>query len=160
MAVRRNRQRPLFNHDDVSSSPPHAPAKRAPRARPHFLGDGDDDPVAPAPDDLFSDLDDVPNEALPARLNVDAFERLKNTAVGARDFDAPGDDDVFGGQDGDGVDGVKEKKKRIIARMDDERLLGPTGFPRLLENAKTFKPKGKGHEVRGLLSLFSGAREA
>ncbi|KAG8799845.1 hypothetical protein FRC18_008171, partial [Serendipita sp. 400] len=37
-------------------------------------------------------------------------------------------------------------KRRVIAKVDDERLIGERGFPALIKEAKKFKPKGKGHE--------------
>ncbi|KDQ60940.1 hypothetical protein JAAARDRAFT_125198 [Jaapia argillacea MUCL 33604] len=43
-----------------------------------------------------------------------------------------------------GKDAPKERKK--VARLDEGRLLGPDGFPALIQEAKKFKPKGKGHE--------------
>lgn len=160
-AARRNRhQRPLFRADEpsspvASSSPRRAsvvpPAKA--RAPARFLGDDHSDNGA-AVDDLFSDLDDIPNAAGPAprRLNTLAFERAKHAAGPAPtpngDEGNQDIDNVFGAADGEDVDGVKQKKKRIIARMDDERLLGPNGFPRLLEDAKKFRSRGKGNEVR------------
>ena len=47
-----------------------------------------------------------------------------------------------------GDKGTTKKKKRPI--LDEGRLLGPEGFPALVKQAKEFKPKGKGHEVRCL----------
>lgn len=152
-AVRRSRhQRPLFRNDSspvASSSPARAVAAPKAKARARYLGDGDSDTGGAAPaDDLFSDLDDIPNVApAPRRLTSDAFERAKNAGAAPAAADEADVDNVFGGADGEDVDGVKQKKKRIIARMDDERLLGPNGFPRLLEDVKKFRTKGKGNEV-------------
>lgn len=42
-------------------------------------------------------------------------------------------------------EGKKERKKPV--RLNEARLLGPTGFPQLIKNTKNFKTKGKGHEV-------------
>lgn len=48
-------------------------------------------------------------------------------------------------------EGQKEKRKPV--RLDEGRLLGPTGFPQLIKDTKSFRIKGKGHEVRdGVLS--------
>ncbi|KZO95845.1 Swi3-domain-containing protein [Calocera viscosa TUFC12733] len=37
-------------------------------------------------------------------------------------------------------------KRRVMAKIDAERLLGEYGFPALVQQTKNFKPKGKGHE--------------
>jgi replication fork protection complex subunit Csm3/Swi3 len=48
-----------------------------------------------------------------------------------------------------GREGRKERRKP--ARLDEGRLLGPTGFPQLIKNVKNFKIKGKGHEVDSII---------
>jgi replication fork protection complex subunit Csm3/Swi3 len=59
---------------------------------------------------------------------------------------------------GDGRDGFMKdrggekqkdakKDRRKPARLDERRLLGPTGFPQLIKDTKDFRTKGKGHEV-------------
>mgnify|MGYP002717756298 FL=1 len=45
------------------------------------------------------------------------------------------------------LDGLPTKKRRVVAKLDEERLLGPAGFPLLREHMKKIKIKGKGHEV-------------
>lgn len=45
------------------------------------------------------------------------------------------------------LDGLPNKKRRVVAKLDEERLLGPSGFPLLREHMKKIKIKGKGHEV-------------
>lgn len=45
------------------------------------------------------------------------------------------------------LDGLPTKKRRVVAKLDEERLLGPSGFPLLREHMKRIKIKGKGHEV-------------
>jgi replication fork protection complex subunit Csm3/Swi3 len=65
-----------------------------------------------------------------------------------------------------GAKAKEDKPKRVIPKIDEERsgffsntshvyelipvirLLGPKGFPALIELSKTFKAQGKGHEVR------------
>jgi hypothetical protein len=57
--------------------------------------------------------------------------------------------DVDGtGAEGIDVEGGTAKKRRIVAKLDETRLLGPSGFPRLRDDIKKVKIKGKGHEVR------------
>lgn len=60
-----------------------------------------------------------------------------------------------GGEAGEGEvapdlddDEAPAKKRRIVAKLDEDRLLGPNGFPLLRQHMQKFKPKGKGHEVR------------
>ncbi|KAJ3755517.1 replication fork protection component Swi3-domain-containing protein [Lentinula raphanica] len=47
-----------------------------------------------------------------------------------------------------------EKEKRRPMRLDEARLVGPTGFPQLIEDTKHFKIKGKGHEATDLNRLL------
>ncbi|GLB34906.1 putative swi3-domain-containing protein [Lyophyllum shimeji] len=51
-----------------------------------------------------------------------------------------------------GKDAKKERRKPV--RLDEGRLLGPTGFPKLIKDTKNFKPKGKGHEATDLNRLL------
>ncbi|EJU05601.1 Swi3-domain-containing protein [Dacryopinax primogenitus] len=44
----------------------------------------------------------------------------------------------------------EEPKRRVIAKIDAERLLGEYGFPALIQQTKNFKPKGKGREKEDL----------
>ena len=44
-----------------------------------------------------------------------------------------------------GKEGQKERRKPV--KLDEGRLLGPTGFPQLMKTTKNFRTKGKGHEV-------------
>lgn len=148
--VARNRRTNLFRAP--SSSPvkaPAAPAAAARRAVPRFLGDGDSPIKNTELDDLFSGLDDIPNAplAVPKRLNANSFDALLNASGSASN--AGGGDVGSNVWDDAGVveDGVVQKKRRVVAKMDETRLLGPSGFPRLLEDVAKFKLKGKGHEV-------------
>ena len=40
-----------------------------------------------------------------------------------------------------------EKERRRLAKLDENRLLSPDGFPQLIKMTKDFRIKGKGHEV-------------
>lgn len=158
-----NQQHKLFQPPtrDASSSPPPAPAqaskstKPARRPAPRFLGDSDDDEGdRSAPHHrLFDeeDLADVPNfKAPPRRLDADAFERMikgGNQASTSNLMGSASVMDVNGVEGVDGIEGVAAKKKRVIAKMNDERLLGPNGFPALQKDVMKFKFKGKGKEV-------------
>ncbi|KAJ3989380.1 replication fork protection component Swi3-domain-containing protein [Lentinula detonsa] len=49
-------------------------------------------------------------------------------------------------------DGEKERRKPM--RLDEARLVGPTGFPQLIEDTKHFRIQGKGHEATDLNRLL------
>lgn len=158
--VARNRKQQALFRAEQSSSPvqPAAKARRAPR----FLGDGES-PVksngaVDALDDLFGNLDDVPNATVPARLNKNALDRLFDgidPAGGASAAGGGADGDNVWNVDGGDVDGVVQKKRKVLAKMDETRLLGPSGFPRLIKDVQKFKFKGKGREVRVLAVVLS-----
>ena len=101
--------------------------------RPRFLGDGDSDS-----EDLFGGLDDVEDRLRDQREDSDAL-------LGEKEPEKEKDDNLWNGE-GD-ADGVATKKRRVVAKMDEVRLLGPDGFPRLQVLASKFKTKGKGNEV-------------
>lgn len=115
-------------------------------------------------DAMFDGLDAEPDAFdgdLPPALDLDSLRRqedAKNAQIykkpSALDLDGPDANDDAGG-DAKGKGSGKEKQKRKpLPRLDEARLLGQDGLPALLKQAKTFKPKGKGHEVRLLpLSL-------
>lgn len=183
LSTRRAPRPALFHSSDSDTEPESAPAPpqprraarqhkaaahladaRAPRAAPRFLGDGD------AADDLFGDLSSVPNSrpaARPARLDPRALDALPaaspdpapraSTSAARAVEDGLDIDSVWQNADENGVDGVVAKKKRVVAKMDDVRLLGPAGFPRLMHDIKRARFKGKGHErgdLKRLLSMY------
>lgn len=44
-------------------------------------------------------------------------------------------------------DDGEQKERRKPMRLDEPRLVGPTGFPQLIEDTKHFRIRGKGNEV-------------
>lgn len=157
--------------DSDSSRPAPAPRRAAARqdkanahvasarrAAPRFLGDDAD--ADDGLDDLFGDISSVTNSRapMPARLDPHALDGLLSTApaatkgVGAAQQEA---DSVWLNGDENGVDGVVAKKKRVMAKMDDVRLLGPNGFPKLMGDIKRVRLKGKGYERKDLKRLLS-----
>jgi replication fork protection complex subunit Csm3/Swi3 len=50
------------------------------------------------------------------------------------------------GADGDG----EGKKRRVMAKVDADRLMEANGLPALMQKAKRFKVRGKGREVSGM----------
>ena len=162
--------------DDEDAGP--APKPKKPRQALFLDSDSDDGGAAasgsaryaskpstskPDIDAFWNDLDDDPEmtfQDLAPSLDVEALKRqaaakhaltphqILPSSSPPRDL---GDD-----EDGEGKDkdkgrkgksgGGGPKKKRPV--LDHERLLGEDGFPALIKQAKQFKPKGKGHEVR------------
>lgn len=55
---------------------------------------------------------------------------------------------------GKGKGDGEQKERRKPMRLDEARLVGPTGFPQLIEDTKHFRIKGKGHEVIFYYSPF------
>jgi replication fork protection complex subunit Csm3/Swi3 len=145
-------------------------------ADPLFLPDIDDEPLNPPPqdidiDEIFKGLEDDDLFNVPAArpaFDIEAVKRkadaeYKRTAakISAQRAILPssspprdlgdGVDTVGGkGQTGTGKsskDG-EPKERRKPMRLDEARLIGPTGFPQLIQSTKNFRIKGKGHEVR------------
>ena len=112
-----------------------SPVARVPKKRvARWMGDDDDD--LGAIDNLFQDLDDIPDHLPPPSKK-------------SRPSDASGvaDDNRWEGDDL-GIPEEEGKKKRAPKpKLDENRLLGPTGLPKLKDTAKTFKFSKKGNEV-------------
>ena len=50
----------------------------------------------------------------------------------------------------------EKKERRRLAKLDENRLSSPNGFPQLMKMTKDFRIKGKGHEVLShLLKLLN-----
>ncbi|GAA5885357.1 hypothetical protein JCM16303_006017 [Sporobolomyces ruberrimus] len=131
--------------------------------RPTFLG---------AEDDEEGDTFDFEAFSRPKEKNRTRKERDSTEGPAARDSLGNGFDDLFNlddpnasrtgddnAQGGDlddlDADAAPVKKKRVVAKMDETRLLGPTGFPKLIEDIKRVKLKGKGHEAQDLKRVLS-----
>ncbi|KAJ7219324.1 replication fork protection component Swi3-domain-containing protein, partial [Mycena pura] len=89
-------------------------------------------------DALFGDVDNLPNETGQDDRALGLTSRPILSSSPAHRLDG---DDKSGGE----KDAKKQKKK--IARLDEGRLVDDNGFPRLAEDTKAFKIKGKGHEA-------------
>ncbi|GJN88806.1 hypothetical protein Rhopal_001777-T1 [Rhodotorula paludigena] len=88
----------------------------------------------------FDDLFDLGGDGAPAGTSA---------AAAALDVDGTA------GVDGVDADGAATKKRRVVAKMDETRLLGPAGFPKLREDLKKVRIKGKGHEMQDLKRVLS-----
>ncbi|GAA5845652.1 hypothetical protein JCM9279_006062 [Rhodotorula babjevae] len=128
---RRDLERRRERRAAAASSSASAPAPRAPARE-------SDPALANAFDDLFDLGDD------------DGIR----TGEPALDVDGTG---TAGAVDVDGLDaeGAPAKKRRVVAKMDEVRLLGPSGFPRLRDDLKKVRIKGKGHELQDLKRVLS-----
>ena len=145
---------PPPNQDDVraplfalgTSSPrgrSPSPVQRVPKKRvARWMGDDDDDDLG-AIDNLFQDLDDLPDRLPPS------LEGRPNKKSRPSDASGVADDNRWEGDDL-GVDPEAEGKKKRAPKpkLDENRLLVPNGLPKLKETAKTFKFSKKGNEVR------------
>ncbi|KZT09497.1 Swi3-domain-containing protein [Laetiporus sulphureus 93-53] len=164
---------PPSDHDD-RLQPSDRPAKR-PRTTLFFESDSEEEATPPVArrtgqstayrseiDAMFDNLDDEPIHDLPPALDLDALRReedAKNARTLAKSspLDLTGSSHKGARKKGeDDEDASKEKKERKqLPKLDASRLLGPDGFPALIKHAKTFKPKGKGHEADDLNRLLN-----
>lgn len=149
------------NQDDPPNS--QRPAKRA---RPSlFLADSDDEHSykPPPPQDvdmdaLFADIDDdMDMQPLPPRIDEQEMTRQAELTH-RRNMEALTPHEILPSsspprdpeRNEDANKGNAEKStRRKLVKLDENRLLNPTtGFPQLIKMTKSFKLKGKGHEVR------------
>ncbi|OSC97139.1 Swi3-domain-containing protein [Trametes coccinea BRFM310] len=160
------------------------PSRRPKSSKPLFLDSGsEDETFAPAKsryaskptsskpdiDAFFADLDDDPELAfqeLAPSLDVNALKKQADAKIPLtphqimpsssppRDMgEAKTGTKSKAGDKQDKEAGSKKKAKR--PKLDESRLLGEDGFPALMKQAKTFKPKGKGHELQDLNRLMN-----
>ncbi|GAA5978702.1 hypothetical protein JCM10908_004452 [Rhodotorula pacifica] len=88
-----------------------------------------------------------------SRAFDDLFDLGKDAGTGG---EAGGKAEGGEGADDDlDLDGLPSKKRRVVAKLDEERLLGPSGFPLLRDHMKKIKLKGKGHERQDLKRVLT-----
>lgn len=148
-------RQPLFLADSDSDyeRPPKRPTPAPPPARSDVDAlfedldkDGEDDdltykPLAPA-----LDLGRLAKEAEARHARAGQTAPSQTLAGGSKTGAAA--KDVFGKDEGKGKSGDGEKKgRKVLPKLDEERLVGPDGFPLLIKEIKGFKPNGKGNEV-------------
>ncbi|KAJ1309766.1 hypothetical protein OPQ81_006532 [Rhizoctonia solani] len=155
-----SRTRVLSDSDEEDR--PQKRARTTGANKPLFNPESDDDEGAgtdlpPDVGALFDGLDDndYDMQQLPPQLNIEALQRESDQRVAveaAKKRLARGDVmDVSGPTDGDGK-GAKARK--ILPKLDEQRLLDRDGMPALVRRAKEFKIKGKGHELSDLNRLM------
>jgi replication fork protection complex subunit Csm3/Swi3 len=123
------------------------------------IENANDDELAFQPLGPAVDVDALRRQAAAKHKNTNLIPSLTPHAILSssppRDEDGDNNDGIGGKRkDTTGQDGEKKERKKI-ARMDEERLLSPNGFPALIKTTKGFVPKGKGHEV--LLQITTDA---
>ncbi|KAF8610006.1 Swi3-domain-containing protein [Ceratobasidium sp. AG-I] len=142
------------------------PSKRARTNKPLFNPDSDEEDgpgqeqLPPDIDALFEGLDDDDMDmALPPQLDINQLQRETDKRVAveaAKKRLMRGETDVLGEKMQGKVDEKEKavKTKRIIPKLDEQRLLDRDGLPALVRHAKEFKVKGKGHELSDLNRLM------
>ncbi|GAA5974369.1 hypothetical protein JCM21900_003769 [Sporobolomyces salmonicolor] len=160
---------PVAGHRQTTQRRAYSRVKDASRRGPTFLGaDDDDDSTNPFDFDRPSPS---PPPSRPRGKAADtsapgadpflgnAFDDLFNLdpdSAGAADPTAGGLDDALLQGSLDAADGgVPQKKRRAVAKLDETRLLGPSGFPQLREDVRKLKLKGKGHETQDLKRVLT-----
>ena len=107
-------------------------------------------------DHLFEDIEEPEvTEDAPKAFDLDAYrreagKRAADAAPQATQSSSPARENnanasVRKRRKDDDDDEPKERKP--LPKLDHSRLLGKDGLPALVAQSKTFKPKGKGHEV-------------
>jgi replication fork protection complex subunit Csm3/Swi3 len=124
---------------DAASTPSRTPLKRR-------YNDFDDEPLSPSLDmeDLDFHRETERRHDGEVHLPDPEVEGIAPRAI-AELFDDP-----LAAQDPLALGGATEeepKRRRVMAKVDAERLLAPKGLPALMAAARRFKAKGKGHEV-------------
>ncbi|CDO69514.1 hypothetical protein BN946_scf184785.g19 [Trametes cinnabarina] len=167
---------PRSVEQDAANGLSPGPRTRPKSSRPLFLDSGSEDESAapvesryasktasnkPDIDAFFADLDDDPELAfqeLAPSLDVNALKRqvdaklppltphqIMPSSSPPRDLGGEkAGSKAKAGEKQDKDTGAKKRPKR--PKLDESRLLGPDGFPALIKQSKSFKPKGKGHE--------------
>lgn len=120
------------------------------------------DPVPESIEDIFgevADLDDTLFDLAPLpQLDIAAEQRkakarhntnwTSNNPVNTNPSSSqPNGGDKETQNDGDGKEDAPKRATKQILRLDENRLLGPNGFSRLINETKDFKLKGKGHKA-------------
>lgn len=160
----------LTDEDDDDAFGSHP--KRPTRLRPTLFLDSDSENEAPTGskaryaskpnasrpdiDAFWDDLDEDPDTAfkgLAPSLDVEALRREADAHISLTPHQilpssSPPRDtgDGESGKTGKKKDIGLKKRKRVV--LDEGKLVSSDGFPALVQQAKKFKPKGKGHEVR------------
>ncbi|RSH92096.1 hypothetical protein EHS25_008508 [Saitozyma podzolica] len=152
---------PLFLSPGSVSSTPARP-KRArdvptPPRQPLFsYRAGREDPVVNLHDlDFDGEWDiDAPLPDLPRPLRDPREETQRYDLPLGLDGGGLGDLDPFKDLHGQDEEEQGGKKRRVMPKIDADRLMSDRGFPALMKSAKKFKPRGKGQEAKDLRDLL------
>ncbi|KAF8550446.1 Swi3-domain-containing protein [Imleria badia] len=153
----------LSDSDSDYKRPPKRATPAPPTAQPDVdalfkdldKDDEDDDltykPLAPK-----LDLDKLAKEAEARHARARQSAPSQTLASGSKTGAAGSTGkDPFGKDEGKDKPGDGEKKgRKVLPKLDEERLVGPDGFPLLIEEIKGFQPKAKGNEHTDLNRLL------
>ncbi|GAA5891537.1 hypothetical protein JCM5296_004247 [Sporobolomyces johnsonii] len=155
---------PVSGRRQTTQRRAYSRVKDASRRGPSFLGADDDDDPSTNPFDFdqpspprptsrpHGNAPDKPAPAADPFLG-NAFDDLFNLDP---DPAAGGlDDALLQGSLDAADDGVPQKKRRAVAKLDETRLLGPSGFPQLRDDLRKLRLKGKGHETQDLKRVLT-----
>jgi len=149
----------IWDEPLAPASPPRQTSSNDASKNPLFLDSDSDNEVGASKipeeiNDLFNDLDapDEEVQGITPTLDLDALRRAASAKHGLTSTPYEILPSSSPHKEGGGNDKVKDeeegtKKRKTRPRLDEGRLLSPNGIPALMEEAKKFKIKGKGHEV-------------
>lgn len=146
----------LSDSDSDYGRPPKRATPVPPQARPdvdalfeNLDKDVEDDDLRYKPLAPTLDLAKLAKEAEERHVRARQTAPSQTLAGGSKTGAAGGTGkDPSGNDDGNGKPGDGEKKgRKVLLKLDEERLVGPDGFPLLIKDIKGFVPKGKGNEV-------------
>ena len=143
----------LSDSDSDYERPPKRVAPAPPPARPDVDAlfedldkDGEDDDLSYKPLAPALDLEKLAKEA--EARHARAGQTAPSQTLAGRSKTGAAGKDQSGNEEGKGKPGDGEKKgRKVLPKLDEERLVGPDGFPFLINEIKGFQPKGKGKEV-------------
>lgn len=166
--LKRPHQSLFFSDSDSDyERPPKRATPAPPPARPDVdalfedLDKGEEDndlrykPLAPA-----LDLAKLTKEAEARHEDARQTAASQTVAGGSKSGAAGGTGkDQFRKDEGKDKPGDEKKGRKVLPKLDEERLVGPEGFPLLIDDIKGFVPKGKGSEVHShsLSTLYAPA---
>ena len=155
----------LWDEPIESEPAPHLATKPVTSADPLFLqSDSDNEGGAgaarsrpsKAPDDIGA-LFEIDDDDENGQLSNVTYEQLRKDALsgGRVPDDGPSNEGANEGPstvksklDKIDGDGDQATTKRTVPKLNEELLLSEKGIPALIKDAKRWRPKGKGHEVR------------
>lgn len=124
-------------------------------AEPLFLPDDDDNeggPAAPPPEEIdLPEFDDIDNDQFVLDLEPLNIEQERRKAFATAQREQPSLHEVTQSsspaRENEKGERAQPKARKRALKLDEDLLVGPTGFEQLIKSTKHFKIKGKGHEA-------------